>query len=562
MPRIARVFAVLGAAAAALAPHVAIAAGQEGPERPATLPRLTLKGATCTQPDAGAARFRLAGGLPEGAARDCIFDIGGGSGAARAMFVLRVWSSSAGALLSVQVRGTAPGGWGMDARDATEGAAPAQDVVEIGTDAPVADVELLVPLTFTGTLTVTRLDLGKDTVEFQVDRDIPERRPDALTEIGDRGQSARLGLPTQAYQDLLSLARGYSARSFQDVGSKQRTNRILSAVIGRDGAPTDSATTSEPLAIFVGLAGLNKVILVDRVAWPMVVSRDGGERLAEPWQTTFERASHFWAVYVEEDAAPFFTSIDAEFRRSETLQEHDDFDPQGVVRRPPGCDPGGACKGDDGKGTIPVRLGYKRFRIPDGFHAIRLTFSRQSASYGLRQWSRVFTKYGRFPVGLAGAVVVPAPVITRRDYLLTNVFAGDSVTPSAYELDETESRQPLFAAVALRFPHLRASADQAPFGWPRLWRTLTPEPLFGLGVPTVRRSSFLGQSLLVAGSWPVVSDRIHFAFGRVKVREPYAVPGIAVPSRLAERVPVEDVRELRSAWKTVAAISVDLVRTW
>lgn len=342
-------------------------------------------------------------------------------------------------------------------------------------------------------------------------------------------------------------------RSRQEVATKRRVHRLVRELIGREELRNASATKSEPVAIFVGLAGLNKVILVDLVAWPMVVEEDDGDRLAEPWQATFERACHFWAVYVEEDTAPFFTSIDAEFRRNSAAEEHDDFDPQGVVRRDLGV---------SDTGTIAVRLGYKRFSIPDGFDAIRITFSRQSSSNGLRQWSRIFTRYGRLPFGFAGTVVVPAPIITRRDYVIADVFVDDRLTAGAYSLDETRSRQPIFAALAVRFPHLRASAEQAPIGWSRFWRSMTPEPVIGLGVPTANRAKFIGESLLMGGSWRVVGDRVHFVIGRVRTREPFAKPGITVPSRLASKVPLEDLRELGTGWKTVAAISVDLARTW
>ena len=487
---------------------------------------------------------------------------------------VRIRTENARGLLTARLSGAASRGWSSSVhvplpveKPANPTAAAPGTPIEIGSDTAATEVDLLVPTQFKGTLTIGRVDFG-GALDFSILFSAEALQSPAMRRRSDLGQSHRVSLPVTTYRALIDLADSTAARepvstaasaSTTDrdtafVTAKENAYHVLSAIIGHDDDEKASKTTSEPLVVFVGLGGRNKIVLSDLVAWPMVVRAVSGQgRLAEPWQTSLERAEYVWAVYVEEEAAPFFTSVDADFLRSPRSDEHDDFDPQGIER----------ADGAALQQNVPVRLGFKRFRIPDTFDVTRITFSRQSTSYGLRQWSKTFTRHGRYPIRVTGAVVVPAPMIERRDYVLTPVYVDDNLTPGAYSIEEVETIQPIFAAAAIRYPQLRASADQAPLGWARLWRSILPEPILGIGVPFVKNSGFGGQSLLFGGSWPIVGDRVHVVLGRVKVREPYAEPGVSVPSRVpANSPPVEELRSMRTAWKTVAAISVDLARTW
>jgi len=473
---------------------------------------------------------------------------------------------TAGTLLSAEANGRSDDGWLAEYTPVDANRQRLPNDLFVASDAAAADIDVLLPPGFAGDLVLTRLDLGVQQVEFDIGitdiaarneakkntlkKSAAENAPE-LNRIADRGHSALVGVPRGAYDDLVALARAAATRLPPDPAAKAHAHDFVSAVIGRQEHWDEIATRSEPVVMFIGLAGLSRIILVDSVAWPMVVT--GSARLAEPWQTTFERAEHFWAVYVEEESAPFFTSIDSDFRKSGTPEEHDEFDPQGIVRR----ESSGA-----GNATLRIRLGYKRFRIPGALNVARVTFSRQSSSYGLRQWSRAFTKYGSQPVRFAGAVVVTVPVIERRDFATHQIYVDDALKPTAYSLEEDISHQPIFAALATRFPHLKASAEQAPIGWPRFWRSLTPEPMVGRGVPMAKHVGAGGQSFLVAASWPVIGDRVHFVFGRVWLQEPAAKNGYTVPSRIPVDQPLDEIREFRGAWKSVAGLSVDLARTW
>jgi hypothetical protein len=483
--------------------------------------------------------------------------------------LLRVRALARDGLLSVVVTGTAPSWPSSDHR------------VELGSDGAVEAQELLVPAGFTGEIAVRRFDLGPGDLGFEVqfDTDTPtptrgSARETTSTRVADRGQSLRAALETSAYRDLVALARTHSTRQHVDADLKDRTYLILTTLIARDASQwRNSATRSEPIVAFIGLAGMTRIVLADAVAWPMKVSfqRAGrqtsfsDERLAEPWQTTFERAQYLWVMYVEDEGAPYFTSIDARFTNRAESDDHEDFDPQGVSR----WDLGLAASD-----TVRVRIGYKRFRIPERLNGTQVTFSRQSSTYGLRQWSARYSRYGRYPVRVAASLMGGFPSVKGRDFELTPVHADDSLTPGAYSLEEKSSRQPIFILAAVRFPQLRESERQTPLGWSRLWRSLVPEPVIGLGLPTINRRAADGeatsagvgrQSLALGFSWPIYGERVHFVAAAVRFHEAQTREG-AGPLVEGTRYPIgttiDDVRDLRAVWKPLVGLSIDLARTW
>lgn len=483
--------------------------------------------------------------------------------------LLRVRALARDGLLSVQVNGTAAG-WPA-----------AGHRVDLGSDGAVEAQELLVPAGFSGEITVRRLDLGPAPLGFEAvfdtapaARNDDEARDTTATRVADRGQSLRVALDTADYRQIVDLARLHATRQHVNADLKDRAHLILTTLIARDASQwRNSATRSEPIVAFIGLAGMTRIVLADAVAWPMKVSFEragratsfGDERLAEPWQTTFERAQYIWVMYLEDEAAPYFTSIDTRFTNEAATDDHDDFDPQGVSR----WDLGLAAAD-----TVRVRVGYKRFRIPDRLNATQITFSRQSSTYGLRQWSGRYTRYGRYPVRVAASLMGGFPSVKSRDFTLDPVYADDRLTPGAYTLVEKSSRQPIFVLAAVRFPQLRDSEEQTPLGWSRLWRNFVPEPVLGLGLPTLNvrtaegeaKSAGLGRQSFVLGfSWPILGDRLHFVAAAVRFHEAHARPGLGALSEGA-RYPigttVDAVRDLRAVWKPLIGLSVDLARTW
>lgn len=548
--------ALLVATWAATGPAFARGSDQASPAPAAVSspPSLELQTKACTPANATPATPRGPYAIPDAKEKvpACEFAVSSAANATR--WILRVRSLGPGGLLSIALDGYAPGWlpW-------TNASTTTDSKVDIESDSAVADQEVLLPSGFAGKARVARLDLGDAALPFEISLVAAAPNPDvkkkgqAVSPLADFGQTLRIAVPALGYSELVKMARGAALRATQDPAIKRQLLDMAGKIIGR-GPLEISPTKSEPIVVFVGVAGSNEIILSDDIAWPMPARHDdSGKRYTEPWQTTFERADYFWALYVEEERAPFNTSIDVEFQRRASPDEHDDFDPQGVARRDT------TTAGAD---LVRVRVGFKRFRIPDTFDVVQVTFSRQSASYGLRQWSKTFTRYGKYPVRLAGAAVAVLPTVERRDFTVVPVYADDEIDPGAYGVEVERRKQPLFAAVGIRLPQLRESQEQAPFNMARYWRAMVPEPMLGIGVPTVNGKGFSGQSLLVAGSWPVVGDRVHFMFGFVRVKEPHALPGYGTPMRLPAPLPLDEIREMKARWKPLLGISVDLVRTW
>lgn len=184
---------------------------------------------------------------------------------------LHVRGLSAGGLVSLQVEG------------ASRQWLSSLATLRIGSDGAVESQELLLPADLKGTLTVRRLDLGAEPLRFAVTLDQPSRAAPVSrdgettsTEMADRGQSLRVAIPRSAYHDLAMLASRNVSRRKTDQSLKERVHAMLTTLIGRDGAEwRNSATRSEPIVAFVGVAGMNKIILADQVAWPMFGSRGG-----------------------------------------------------------------------------------------------------------------------------------------------------------------------------------------------------------------------------------------------------------------------------------------------
>jgi hypothetical protein len=166
------------------------------------------------------------------------------------------------------------------------------------------------------------------------------------------------------------------------------------------------------------------------------------------------------------------------------------------------------------------------------------------------------------------------PSVKSRDFTLDPVYADDRLTPGAYSLEEKSSRQPMFILAAVRFPQLRDSEQQTPLGWSRLWRNFVPEPVVGLGLPTINQRTALGetesaglgrQSLALGFSWPILGDRLHFVAAAVRFHEAHARPGLGeltVGTRYPIGTTIDGVRDLRAVWKPLVGLAVDLARTW
>jgi hypothetical protein len=460
-------------------------------------------------------------------------------------------SQDPGTLVRIELRARrdAPGGNDLDGEFLA-----ASDVAR-------ADQQLLVPSGFGGWLEMTRLDLREPPAPVVVTlmqdalgRD-PRRQSAGwfVAELGSTGHAFRKELDWVQQEQLISLANNYRSREEAKPASKLEAFRLMSDLLGRRVSPAkiDKATESEPMVVFLGISGLNRVILLDCVSRLMPASKGGAEavgchRLSEPWQTTFERASHFWAAYVEDEQTGFDTSIDVEFTRESHSRDYDDFDPLNSVRDT------AAIEGTKRR----VRVGYRRFAIPARQDVVRITFSRQGAAYGLRSWSREYTRYGRWPIQFAGGMAIPGWFLARREFSLHPVFGADPINPVAVELSEDRTKQPIFAVGFVRFPPFRAAAEQAN-GFRRM---LVPDIAYGIGLPWIDQERFGNQTLLAGGSWQVgFGSRFHFLAAVMKTKTVEGDPPIG--RRFPLGTTLDSVRTVKNRWLPLLGFSVDIART-
>ena len=116
---------------------------------------------------------------------------------------------------------------------------------------------------------------------------------------------------------------------------KNRVYPFVSNLTGRstphefhDGQPR--AARSEPMIVFFGLGGLNKILLLDCRDTAGTGAARKCDNYAEPWQTTLQRARYVWAVYIEDEQTPFNTSIDVEFKTKAPSVDYEEYDPRGL----------------------------------------------------------------------------------------------------------------------------------------------------------------------------------------------------------------------------------------
>jgi hypothetical protein len=450
-----------------------------------------------------------------------------------------------------------------------------------GSDVAASDQQLAipVPMKFEGSIRVIRADLNAgsttDKVRLSV---IPERleglkEPKAGETDGTRegdsdavflgslaaaGQAFVTDVESDQYEDLARLALDYRARRMSKPASTARAYELLNDLLGRriEAKPIEFATRSEPIVAFIGISGMSRLVLLDCQALPMPATKgmktpDCNERLSRPWQTTFERARHFWVAYVEDAQSAWDTSMDLEFG-STRVPDFDDFDAQNMVRLVTLTDPAASAT----PGKRRVRVGYRRFAMPTRIDAVKVTISRQGSAYGLRSWSRSYERYGPFPFRVAGALALPGWRHSRSVFTLAQVFGTDAFNPVGLELVESKRTQPVFATAFLRYPQLRAAADQSG----RTWRSFFPEIGGGVAFPTIANVGFRGQTFLVAASWPLAwRERTHFWAGYTRSIEQRAIQPVG--SRLPLGIPLGQVAPSEAKWHPMVGLSLDLART-
>jgi hypothetical protein len=433
--------------------------------------------------------------------------------------------------------------------------------------------QLSVPRGFRGTLRILRLDLNQEstTVTVQVIReDLVGLREGTGDRRGNQslvfqeslaltGTAVKANLSAADYQALISLAAGYREREETATDTKHRVYTMVSELLGRRIEPKVNkfATRTEPIVVFLGLSGLNRIALLDCLAWPMPAVRENPkgrsdcERLAEPWQTTFEGTHNFWAAYIEDDLTTFDTSIDLQFGDDRRTPDYDEFDALSTLRLST------SAAGGSGQSDKPrrVRIGFRRFRIPHAQRITRVTFSRQGSAYGLRSWSRDYVRYGSRWPRLAVGAAVGVPIVTRRSIVLNNVYDGAALSPSAFTVSEDRTRQPIMATGFVRFPEVRAAAEQARIGW----RFYVPSVAFGVGFPVVD-GGLRDQTFGIGGGWQLTDNALfHFVLMAITRRD--ATTSVAFGQRVPLSTTIDAVSTPMRTWGVWLGLSVDLTKT-
>lgn len=318
---------------------------------------------------------------------------------------------------------------------------------------------------------------------------------------------------------------------------------IVSRWLGRDpayeftddkGKEKQRASQSDPIVLFAGLAGLNKIALLDcQHRHEQTLPEDNALKskfyrchdFARPSAQTLERAKNFWAAYVEDGDAPYDTTIEAEFGSTSRNPDYEEFDPRV------------APTSVDQSASRTVLLGFRRFRIREAPSVAQVAFTRQGPAYGLRQWIRVYRQRSQWWIVPAATVFAPGIPVEQNNAVLTPIYADGSTQPFANVIGEDSKTRFLFAGLALQWPQLRAKADDSgPLK--RLLYNAVPD--VSLGFADV-------NMLFSGGSWPIPlwRDRTYLTLGTTWVREDHVVSGYTLGQRLPLSTPSDVVTEQR-----------------
>ena len=338
------------------------------------------------------------------------------------------------------------------------------------------------------TVVITRLDGGPDEIVVQV-----EETP-ASESLRD-GYSVRMTIDQSDYSRLVDygrcsnggpdetkclegIAQQASWAGNQHFASEKDKGTadiyyLVSRWMGRDPVAEFSqrqgddlrASESDPIVLFVGADGVNRTVLLD--CQGLRGSDRSCDDFARPSAKTLERATHFWAVYVEDEETPFETSIDIEFGPSLTDREYDEFDPR--LRRNP----------RETKGVRTVKIGWRRFYIREAPVTVQVGFTRQGANYGLRQWVRVYRQRSKTWIVPAAAIFVPVNPPRKVTDSLVPFYADGALQPSGVSIEQSSVRRPIMALLAVQWPQWRGKGDDASAAR-RLLINLIPDAALGI----------------------------------------------------------------------------------
>jgi hypothetical protein len=270
-----------------------------------------------------------------------------------------------------------------------------------------------------------------------------------------------------------------------------------------------------PLVVFVGVGSVNKTVLMKcaekvKDAVPNTVCKTW----RHPFEVGLGDAKEMAVAFIEDADAKYDTVIDIEFKRSASAVDYEEYYP--IVRR------------EDADTPPVVSVGVKRVSLRDEPGVVQVAFTRQSATYGARQWIRVFRQSGVSGFSLGGSVLIPALPVS-----LDRVTAVERATPDgnaiAGSFIETESaRRVIFGAVSFRFPRRKdIIEDTSGKGWRALARVTPPNFVLGIGLPWEGP-----KAIVAAADIPVLVDRLSIFLGVIRRTDQELPPGLAQGSRV------------------------------
>lgn len=293
----------------------------------------------------------------------------------------------------------------------------------------------------------------------------------------------------------------------------------------------DRIANAEPVILFMGLNGVNRIVLLQK-------NRKAHYR-------TLGGAHYFWGIFVEEDESPFQTSIDIQFRNRVALDDFEEYDPAGRPE-PPAAD----------ATERRVRIGYRRFRVRRTPVDVQVTFSRQGAAYGFRQWVKGFTASGPTKAGWAVGGMLPARLLPLREFDVEAAVGVAGERPIALRVIDEGTTYRFFMMLTKTWPRARDSVRESRGGGTAFWKTLvTPEPQIGIGLPQDPFDTVFGGI-----SWPLYRP-MRFSLGMTRVRHQRLEDGIFV----GQHVPFgNDEKSITTGkvdvqWKFTAGLSIDVV---
>ena len=416
-----------------------------------------------------------------------------------------------------------------------------------------------------GSVILTRYDTGPPQIAVRV------TVSDDLANLQD-GYAARMAIPQTDYRRIVDYGRCAhggpgEAKCMQSLVAEKLWSKQLSFTSLKDQATADiyylisrwmgrhpgrefnsppgdkiRASESDPIVLFAGIAGVNRTVLLDCQGLRGKGSERRCDDFARPSAKTLERADYFWAVYLEDEETPFETSIDVEFGPTVTDREYEEFDPR--LRLDPQSSETAAIR--------VVKIGWRRFYIREAPVAVQIAFTRQSANYGLRQWTRIYRQRSKTWVLPAAGILIPTNPPRHITTTLEPIYPDGGLEPSGLAITENSVRRPIFGLVSFQWPQWRSKGDDAR-GLRRVLINLIPDAALGMAD---RGMYFAG------GSWPIPlwRDRSFITAGGIWTKEERAAPGFSVDDRVPLTTPADEVITTQARWRFRIGLSLEIVK--